>query len=83
LASFEDLGMWAFLYEQTEESSNVGGHDIDILRPSAMTFVGAFDESGSDRVKRRRGGDIHDRNVFWGQVQQFYYEAEKKLRWTW
>jgi len=42
----------------------VGGHDIDILRPSAMTFVGAFDESGSDRVKRRRGGDIHDRNVF-------------------
>ena len=47
-----------------------GGHDIDILRPSAMTFghslrsfVGAFDESGSDRVKSRGGGDIHVRNV--------------------
>ena len=55
-------------YEQAEESSNVGGHDIDIFRPSTMTFrhsfVGAFDESGSDRVKLRGGGDIHVQNVF-------------------
>jgi len=39
----------SLFYEQTKESSNVGGHDIDILRPSAMTFghsfVGTFDES--------------------------------------
>ena len=46
----------------------MGGHDIDIFRPSTMTFrhsfVGAFDESGSDRVKLRGGGDIHVQNVF-------------------
>jgi hypothetical protein len=53
----------SLFYEQTEESSNVGGRDIDILRPSAMTFVGTFDVSGSDRVKSRGGRDIYVRNA--------------------
>ena len=41
----------------------MGGRDIDILRPSAMTFVGTFDVSGSDRVKSRGGRDIYVRNA--------------------
>jgi len=45
------------------------------------TFVGTFDESGSDRVKSRGGGDIHVRSVLLGQVQQFVICGHVERRW--
>ena len=85
MASFQDLlGMWAFFMSRLKRAAMWGAMTLTFSDPLpwrlGTLFVGAFDESGSDRPGEEVISMFEMCSL--GQVQQFVICGHVERRWT-